>query len=109
TLAHNKKNQECFIINLEGTHWVGLYLSNNKCFYVDNLGNLPPKEILDYVGKDKEHVQLIQHPIFTPKGFDCGIFCLFTLYLLTNTSLSLKTTVKIIQLFTKLFDNCNYV
>ena len=39
-----------YVVNLDdadndGTHWVGLIISTNKCFYFDPFGVYPPEEV----------------------------------------------------------------
>ena len=49
---------ESLILNMDdsdgqGTHWVSLYITGNKCYYFDSFGFEPPIEVRNYLlGKD---------------------------------------------------------
>lgn len=71
---------ECGIVNLDnssgpGTHWVAYYKHGvNNIQYFDSFGNLqPPKEIINYLGKN------VKYNYNTFQNYDtfiCGHLCL---------------------------------
>lgn len=57
-LKKKKAKKECWILNhgsskTNGTHWTALAKINNKAFYFDSFGKLPPPfEVIEYLGNN---------------------------------------------------------
>ena len=76
---------EVFIMNTDisknkGTHWVAIFIDNEK-YYFDSYGLSPPLEVIKYTGKP------IKYNTFQLQGYNdviCGHLCLYVLWRLSN-------------------------
>ena len=84
-LKNMKPNEkESLIVNLnnsdeKGSHWLLIYKNGNEKIFFDSFGVLPPKEVIDYLGKN------IYTSDIKIQNFDetvCGLYCILIAYLL---------------------------
>lgn len=70
-----------YIINLtqdlEGTHWVAIFLKNNMVFYFDPFGMPPNRYTLNLLNRNqKSHMWINRKAIQDKDSILCGLFCL---------------------------------
>lgn len=80
TLPKRMLKEECAVVNLgdqftEGTHWVSYKRKKNQIFYFDSFGLVPPKNLINYWGKNVE-VYYNSERIQEFGSFVCGHLCL---------------------------------
>ena len=90
------KTNQNFIINMEnehdeygnfncGTHWVGLYISQDKdTIYFDSFGFQPPQSVLKYCRKSKKRICYSTRSIQNIRSSICGLYCLGFLCWMNN-------------------------
>lgn len=85
TLPIKPNKIECAILNLDilenpGTHWVAYIKKNNNVTYYDSFGALkPPKELVDYLGKNVK-ILYNNEKYQNYNQINCGHLCLEFLY-----------------------------
>lgn len=72
--------KECGIFNFHtsnepGIHWVAWKKVGNKKYYFDSYGLRPPKELVDYLGKEHLYYVTDRHQDFDSEP-NCGYLCL---------------------------------
>lgn len=83
-LPRTPKNNECAVVNLDsirgpGTHWVAYFKMNDKVYYFDSFGNLPPpSELVRYFRNCRIIYNHVRFQKFTE--INCGHLCLKFLY-----------------------------
>ena len=93
----NKIEKGAYVINLDeyentGTHWVSLFVKDNKVVYFDSFGIEDiSKEINKFIGNNKIKSNIININIFRIQAYDsimCGYFCIeFINYMLKGKTL----------------------
>ena len=69
-----------YVINLDeyadvGTHWIALYVQNNKVIYFDSFGvEHIPKEIKRFIGHKNTKTNILR--IQADNSIMCGYFCI---------------------------------
>ena len=75
-----------FIVNCdnsfnEGSHWVVIFLLNNKMSeYFDPLGDIPNKDFSNYLTDQSDTVKVSVQKCQSKTSTNCGKFCLFYCY-----------------------------
>ena len=75
----DKTDFGAYIVNLQdslgpGTHWIALYLKNNKVIYFDSFGaEYIPKEVKDFIGIKQD----IKTNIFRIQYYNSILWCYF--------------------------------
>jgi len=75
------KKQECSVVNLntskqQGSHHTCYWVSNNKKYYFDSFGVVPPKELVKYL---KSPIMYSTHQIQQYNDANCSEWCLYML------------------------------
>ena len=100
----NKTEKGAYVINLDeyentGTHWVSLFVKDNKVVYFDSFGIEDIcKEINKFIGNNKIKSNIININIFRIQAYDsimCGYFCIEFI----NNMLKGKTLLDYTNLF----------
>ena len=102
-----KKNR-CYIINLGdnktlgGTHWTGLLIKENYCYYFDSYGVVPPVPVKAFVNKFKKpfYLHYSRQIVQDLSSFLCGQFVLFFFWFMQNNNNNYSA-------FLDLFDQSN--
>ena len=75
-------NDGNYIINLDdsqgqGTHWVSLFISQNKAIYFDSFGCVPPLNVINFV-KQRAKLKLGYNNFIRQdlKSDACGFYCI---------------------------------
>jgi hypothetical protein len=76
-------SDECLVVNYaksihKGTHWICLWIKDNKCIIFNSYGAPPPLEILEYT-KSCTKRQYSTDPIQTYTEGICGHYCVYVL------------------------------
>lgn len=78
-----------YLINIsdddDGTHWTGMIINDNECFYFDSFGMPPPEYVIEKIPSAmKKNFHLNRKQIQDYDSDACGLFCLafFTAFLL---------------------------
>jgi len=87
-----KPNQMCIVniddIHNRGTHWVCCFKRNNQSIFFDSFGLPAPTDIRKFLGKPKI---IYNSSILQDASFDsCGYWCLFYLFFMKNSKISIK-------------------
>ena len=87
-LSLKPAKHECFIYNIDsinnsGTHWVSVFIKNNKCYYFDTYGFPPTKELMVYL-KDIKYRYNQTFKLQKPDEVICGHLCLYVLICLSQ-------------------------
>lgn len=77
---------ECVVINLhnhdqKGSHWTCLYRDNEKYYYYDSYGGLPPKKVHNMI-ESNGVCNTFQAQPMDNKSVACGFYCIMVLDLL---------------------------
>ena len=66
----------------QGTHWVSLYIHDNKCIYFDSFGFDAPIEVREYIwGKER---YFSTYKIQSRDEVICGHYSIYVIYMLNR-------------------------
>ena len=100
-------NDGNYIINLDdsqgqGTHWVSLFISQNKAIYFDSFGCVPPLNVINFV-KQRSKIKLGCNNFIIQdlKSDACGFYCIaFFVFLSQSKNKDIyKSTDDFIKMF----------
>ena len=100
-------NNGNYIINLDdlqgqGTHWVSLFISQNKAIYFDSFGCVPPLNVINFV-KQRSKIKLGYNNFIIQdlKSDACGFYCIaFFVFLSQSKNKDIyKSTDDFIKMF----------
>ena len=94
-----KRGERAYVINLDehrdiGTHWVAMYVNNNKVTYFDSFRDEHiPKEIMKFIGSNKKIITNI-YRIQAYDSIRCGYICIgFINFMFNGNSLTDYTSL----------------
>ena len=98
--------------NLAGTHWVSVWMTTNKAYYIDPFGQVPNSQIEDWLVKSGRKLLYNDEQLQEIKSEACGYFaCFFGIHLMSGFTVeqtlncfskNTKMNQQILKLFFKL-------
>lgn len=74
---------ESVVLNIDdskgqGTHWVGLFVKGNECYYFDSFGFEPPLEVKEYCSEKDGYFS--SYKIQSRDEVICGHYSIYVIY-----------------------------